>query len=135
MRMSTKRLSTALSGLAIIASSSLLVAGASAASASTAPAAATTAVTISAGNCTLNVAVGEYRDANGAYVDAYVSDDSCGIGVEGAIEGPDGTPYSYGGDVKQAGDDSVTGHIPVNSGNHHGFRYWLNNVWNYYWAD
>jgi hypothetical protein len=120
---------------AIVASSSALLAGASASSAATAPAVTSPAVTISACGSTLTVVIIEGRDSSGAYVDAYVTADPSDIGVEGAIEGPEGTPYSYGGDVHIIGDQSITGFIPVNSGNNHGYRYWCDNEWNYYWAD
>lgn len=100
-----------------------------------AAATASPAVTISAGDCTFTVTVNEDRDSSGAYVDAHVVTDTCGIGIEGAIKAPAGTPASYGGDVHNAGQDSVTGHIPINSGNHHGFRAWYNNTWNYFWRD
>lgn len=100
-----------------------------------APAASPAAVTISADGCTFTVTVNEDRDSSGAYVDAHVDSDSCGIGIEGAIKAAAGTPASYGGDVHNAGQDSVTGHIPINSSNHHGFRAWYNNMWNYFWRD
>jgi|SRR4051794_7433102 hypothetical protein len=116
-------------GMAIVASSSALLAGAPAASADTG-----TDVTFSVANCTYHVTVYEDRDENGARVDLYIHN-SCGAGFEGGIKGPDGTPHSYGGDVKNAGDQSITGYIPTNSGNHHGFRYWYNSQWNYHWVD
>jgi hypothetical protein len=120
----------ALAGAAIIASVSPLLAGTSAASAAAAP-----GTTVTVGSCTLTVTIHEDRNSNGAYVDAHVDADSCYIGVEGAIMGPSGTPVSFGGDVHYAGDDSVTGYIPINSGNHHGFRFWYDNMWNYEWID
>lgn len=122
----------AFAGAVIVASPSPLLAGASAASAAAVP-----ATTVTVGDCVLNLSVTVYeeRDSNGSYVRAYVSCDPLGIGVEGAIEGPGGTPQSFGGDVHSAGQDSVTGHIPINSRNHHGYRYWFNNKWNYNWVD
>jgi hypothetical protein len=117
-------------GAAIIASSSPLLIGASAASAAAVP-----TVTITVGNCTASGNISENRDSNGAYVDMHLTSDPCSIGVEGAICSPDYTTCSFGGDVHHAGEDSVTGYIPINSGNHHGLRYWANNMWNYSWHD
>jgi len=76
---------------------------------------------------------GDRNGSGGAYTDASILSDSCGIGVEGAIKSPDGTYYSYGGDVHQVGDHSVTGVIPTNSGNYHGMRAWINGSWYYCW--
>ena len=123
----------AFAGAAIIASSTPLLAGASAASAAAAPATTSIDITVP-GNCG-HITIAEDRDSSGAYVDAHVVSNPCGYGIEGAIQGPSGTPASYGGDVHAAGSDSVTGHIPINSGNHHGIRYWANNQWNYQFID
>jgi hypothetical protein len=117
-------------GAAIIASSSPLLAGASAASAAAAP-----AVTITAGKCTVTAQVSEDHDSHGAFVDMLLKKNTCGVGVEGAITGPSGKPASYGGDIHQVGKHSVTGHIPINGGNHHGFRFFANNTWHYAWRD
>jgi len=120
-------------GMAIVVSSSALLVGTSVASAAAAP--EDIAVTISTIGCTASVTVHEDRDSNGAFVDLQMKSDQCSVGFEAGIKGPDGTPFCWGGDVKHAGDHSVTCHIPINSGNHHGFRYWFNNQWNYHWVD
>jgi hypothetical protein len=123
----------AVAGAAIIASSAPLLAGAPTAFAAAAPAATGIEIEVP-GNCG-HVTISEDRDSSGAYVDAHVDSNPCGYGIEGAICSPDFTNCSYGGDVHVAGEDSVTGHIPINSGNHHGIRYWAGNQWNPEWLD
>jgi hypothetical protein len=128
---------------ALVALGLMLPAAAASAAATTDPAAraaattvpADTIVTFATGTTTCGqVSIDGDRNATGgAYTDAAILSDSCGIGVEGAIESPDGTYYSYGGDVKQPGDHSVTGVIPTNSGNYHGMRAWINGSWYYCW--
>ena len=59
----------------------------------------------------------------------------CSFGVEAIIEAPSGTPVSFGPDVRLPGAVSVTGGITVNSGNHHGLRYWDGQKWEYDWHD
>lgn len=127
------RLST-FTGIAIVVSSSMLFVGASVATAAVVPANTDIEVTISVPGCA-NGTIDEDRDSNGAFVDLLLASDTCGIGFEAGIKGPNGTPICWGGDVKHAGDHSVTCHIPINSGNDHGFRYWLNNQWNPVWPD
>jgi hypothetical protein len=128
----------AFAGAAIIASSTPLIAGAPAAFAAAVP--ATTPIPFSItvpGACTATGTLSEDRDSNGAFVDVHVASDPCGIGIEAGIEGPTGTPICWGGDVHQAGEDSKTCHIPVNSGNHHGLRNWNINInnWVPWWFD
>ncbi len=129
----------ALAGAAIVASSSspLLLAGAPAASAATAPA-ATSPIPVTVpltGGCTFKVKVSEDHDSSGAFVDVLVVSNPCRVGIEAAIESFDGTSFSYGADVTNPGVESVTGPIPVNSSNSHGFRYWFNGHWFPYWVD
>ena len=113
----------AFAGAAIIASSTPLIAGAPAAFAAAVPAATSIPFRITVDSCAATGTLSEDRDSNGAFVDVHVNSNPCGIGIEAGIEGPTGTPICWGGDVHQAGD-SKTCHIPVNSGNHHGLRYW-----------
>jgi len=120
----------ALAGAAIIASSTPLLAAAPAASAAAAPADVSFSITVQDGTCSYDVSVFEDHDSSGAFVDAFLDTDPCGVGTEGAICNHDYTLCSYGGDVHMMGKDSDTGHIPASSGNHHGIRYWLNNQWN-----
>lgn len=123
-------------GTALAASSALLApAPAAQAAAARAAASGSPGSVTSANDCTPNVTIFEGRDSSGAYVILSVISDPCGWGLEAAIEGPDGTPSSFGGDVHQGGTESITGPIPVNSGNNHGYRYWQNSKWNYNWVD
>src|ERR1700735_4047514 len=121
-------------GAAIVASSLVPLAGASAASAAVVPAASGFNIPFDVGQgCEGLATIYEDRDSSGAYVDAYLDSDPCGVGVEGAIEAPSGTPACYGGDIHNAGEDSVTCHIPINSGNNHGIRWWDGTQWQYNW--
>jgi hypothetical protein len=120
----------AVAGAAIIASASPLLIGTPAASAATIFSGTTTL----SNGCSFSWTLAEDHDSNGAYVDVHLTSDACGIGVEAAIRGPEGAPI-YGGDVHNREHDSVTGRIPVNSGNHHGFRDFFENTWFPVWVD
>ena len=115
----------AFAGAAILASSTALLTGAPSAFAA-ADAGAPIPFSFSVpGACTVTGTLSEDRDSSGAYVVVHLVSDLCGIGVEAGIQGPGGTPAPcWGGDVHQNGDNSMTCHIPVNSGNQHGYRNW-----------
>jgi hypothetical protein len=120
----------AAAGAAIIASASPLLVGVPAASAAVVASGTTTL----SNGCSFSWTLAEDRDSGGAYVDVHLVSDACNIGVEAVIEGPSGSPVSTGGDIHNARQDSVTGDIPVNSGNFHGFRDWYDNQWLPVWT-
>jgi hypothetical protein len=132
----------ALVGAAIAASSSLLLGAGSAASAAAAPSVPTFHLGFAPGSgCEGDATLYEYRDAFGnAFVTVHLDSDPCGLGVEGIIEGPAGSPFEAGGDVHFSGDNSTTNVIPGNPGNHHGLRWFPASCattcgWTYVWAD
>lgn len=123
-------------GVAIVASSSAPLAGASAASAAAVPTVSGFNIPFDVGHgCEGLATIYEHQDSGSAYVDAVLDSDPCHVGVEGIIEGPTGTPFSNGGDIQNAGYVSGTGSIPINSGNHHGIRWWDGSEWQYNWYD
>jgi anaerobic selenocysteine-containing dehydrogenase len=132
----------ALAGAAIVAASSPLVAGASAASAAAVPKDLTYNQTFASGTGCQGVAeVNEEHAINGAYVWAVMSSDPCGYTIEAVIEGPSKSPFSAGNPVSEIGVDTITGYIPINSGNHHGIRWeptsctGSGSCWTYDWHD
>lgn len=125
----------AFAGAAIVAASSPLVAAGSPASA-----ASQYSITFASGTgCQGVVVISEDREPGGAYVLAEPTSDPCGITIEAIIEGPDKTPFSAGNPINKVTEASITGDIPINSGNHHGIRWesnsCLSSCWNYNWVD
>lgn len=121
----------AIAGTVIIASASPLVAGVPAAFA-----AGGGVITQTENGCTFSVQIDEEHNDNGAFVNAYVTENTCHLGIEAAIKGPGKSPpTSFGNDVTNTQVFSGTGTIPVSSGNHHGIRVWFSNMWNPFYVD
>jgi hypothetical protein len=130
--MKSRRL-TASVAAAIVAAASLLAAGGTPASAATSPS-RIDFIPLD-GGCVIEFVLTEFRDASGAYEEVGIINTPCARGVEAGIKAPDGTPSSWGNDVHSNGETSTTGHIPINSGNHHGLRGWTGSQWKYMWLD
>ena len=77
----------------------------------------------------------EGHDSNGAYVSVSFASNPCNTGVEPAICSPDRNTSSYGPVIHFFGEDSKTGYIATNSGNHHGIRWWTGANWQTNWID
>jgi hypothetical protein len=123
-------------GAAIVASSSAPLAGASVASAATVPAVPSYNIPFDVGGgCEGLATINDYDAGNQAFVDAFLDSDPCHVGVEGCIATPGYTTLSCGADIHNEGDNSTTGFITPNSGNHHGIRWWNTDHWQYNWHD
>jgi hypothetical protein len=132
----------ALVGATIVAASLPLVAAGSAASSASVPNGLTYDQTFASGTgCQGTAEVNEESDSHGASVSAVITSDPCNFTIEAVIEGPSKTPFSAGNPVSEVGDDTITGYIPINSGNHHGIRWEPNECtgngpcWKYDWHD